>query len=96
MSVGLTYDWIWKSERLLFLKKITTKSLASAVGQVALDTRLGALDAEGPSHETERMVRAAHDIYQSTYYLDVRPSLWKFVPTPAYLRLTRSLDFFTE
>ncbi|PSN49513.1 putative cytochrome P450 301a1 [Blattella germanica] len=64
---------------------------------IALDKRMGCLDDNlSPDSEPQKMIDAVQGIFDSTFALDLRPSPWKIVSTPAWRKLVKSSDFFYE
>ncbi|XP_047115160.1 probable cytochrome P450 301a1, mitochondrial [Schistocerca piceifrons] len=66
-----------------------------SISVVALDTRLGCLDGNlPPDSEPQQMIEAMHTLFDCMLKLDVRPSPWKYISTPAWRRLVKSQDYF--
>lgn len=72
-----------------------SKWALESITYIALDKRLGCLDNDlRPDSEAQQIIAAVHTIFDCLFYLDVQPSVWKYVPTPAYLRMKRNMDWF--
>lgn len=65
------------------------------MGVLALDTRLGVLEAE-QSEEAKEIIGLVRDVFELTYHLDVEVSLWKYFSTPSYKKLMRVFDDLTR
>ncbi|XP_034236857.1 cytochrome P450 CYP12A2-like isoform X2 [Thrips palmi] len=71
-----------------------SKWALESITLVALDARLGLL--KQPDPEASQMIKAVRCMFDSMYELDVLPSPWKLISTPAYRRFVSSIDFVTQ
>lgn len=79
-----------------FMDELNKWSLES-IGSIALDSRLGCLeDNVSANSDSGRMIQAVHDFFYLTFKLEILPSLWKYIPTPGFRKLTAALDVMTE
>ncbi|XP_055588799.1 uncharacterized protein LOC129741117 [Uranotaenia lowii] len=65
------------------------------MGVLALDTRLGVLEADQPA-EAKEMIRLIREFLELSYQLDILPSVWKYYKTPTFNRLITVLDGITD
>jgi cytochrome P450 family 49 subfamily A len=64
---------------------------------VALDTRLGCLEANlPPDSDSYRLIKAADDAIELLFHLDAKFPLWKFITTPSWRRFVKAMDTVTE
>lgn len=64
---------------------------------IALDTRMGCLDDDlAPDSEPQKMIRAVQTIFDCSFKMDIKPSLWKLVSTPAWRDFVKASDYFLE
>ncbi|KAG8226452.1 hypothetical protein J437_LFUL003444 [Ladona fulva] len=78
-----------------FLNEISKWSLES-IAMVALDTRLGCLQANlEPDSEPQKMIEAVNDVFTTSEILELRPPVWKIISTPTWKRFSRAHDYFT-
>ncbi|XP_034253507.1 probable cytochrome P450 49a1 [Thrips palmi] len=67
-----------------------------SISYVALDTRLGLLEKTlDPASDAAVMMTAISGVFDGIYDLDIKPSLWKWVATPAYKKFIGSMNVFT-
>ncbi|XP_026464272.1 cytochrome P450 CYP12A2-like [Ctenocephalides felis] len=79
-----------------FSHELNKWSLES-IARIALDTRLGCLqDDSRVDEDSKKMIQAVHDFFDLIFQLEILPSIWKYVKTPAYHRLMRALDTMTN
>ncbi|XP_049785635.1 probable cytochrome P450 301a1, mitochondrial isoform X2 [Schistocerca cancellata] len=79
-----------------FVNELNKWALES-ISLVALDTRLGCLDGNlPPDSEPQRIIEAAHTAFDCMLKLDVRPSPWKYISTPAWRRMVKAQDYFYQ
>lgn len=72
-----------------------SKWALESITYIALDRRLGCLDNNlAPDSEAQQIVKAVHTIFDCLFWLDVQPSLWKIIPTPTYLKMKRTMNWF--
>lgn len=84
-----------KNRNESLLKKIKINFLFSAVGRVALDTRLGCLSAQG-NEESQKIINCINTFFWAVPELELRMPVWRFYPTKAYRSFIKALDDFTE
>jgi len=59
-------------------------SYISAIGMIALDTRLGCLEPNlAKDSEAQRMIDAVINVFSLVFELDFKVPIWKLFPTPA-------------
>ena len=69
----------------------------TAVGRVALDTRLGCLAPDDRrSMESKEIINAINTFFWAVPELELRMPLWRFYPTKAYRSFVKALDRFRE
>lgn len=78
---------------IISLNKIHSSVLA--VGQVALDTRLGCVSKEG-NDESKRIIDAINTFFWTVAEVELRMPIWRFYETKAYKNYIGALDKFTE
>ncbi|KAE8739041.1 Cytochrome P450 [Frankliniella occidentalis] len=78
-----------------FANELGTWTLES-VCYIALDTRIGIFGTPTPPPEALTMFEAVQGVFDGIYDLDIKPSLWKFVSTPAYRRFIHNMNTFTN
>lgn len=79
-----------------FMNELNNWSLES-ISSIALDTRLGCLeDNLSMNSDSGKMIQAVHDFFELTFSLEILPSIWKYIPTPSFRKLTAALDIMTE
>ncbi|KAK3922884.1 putative cytochrome P450 301a1, mitochondrial [Frankliniella fusca] len=72
-----------------------SKWALESIMYIALDKRLGCLDNNlKPDSQVQRIITTVHAIFDCLFHLDVQPSVWKYVPTPAYRRMKKNMDWF--
>lgn len=59
---------------------------------VALDKELGLIRKNRDNPEALRVFELLHRVFQLMYDLDVKPSLWKIIKTPAFKEMMSTLD----
>lgn len=79
-----------------FSKELNKWALES-IARIALDSRLGCLaDDSEMNYDSKIMIQAVHDFFHLTFKLEVLPSLWRYIKTPAYTKLMAALDVMTK
>lgn len=66
-----------------------------AIATIALDTRLNVMEPKRDNKGTELAI-VADRIFELSYHLDFLPSFWKYVRTPKFNEMMRSLQRMTE
>lgn len=85
------------NQTISFLSHINSIYLCfcSAVGRVALDTRLGCVSKEG-NEESKRIIDAINTFFWTVAEVELRMPVWRFYKTKAYKNYIGALDSFTE
>lgn len=65
-----------------------------SIGFIALDRRLGALDAD--SLVGKEMIKNMKEFLKLSYQLDMQPSVWRYYKTPPFKRLMQVFDNITK
>lgn len=79
-----------------FTHELAKWSLES-ISYVALDTRLGLLKENlDPASDAAVMMETITGVFDGVYALDIKPSAWKWVSTPAYRKFVGCMDLFTK
>ncbi|XP_049812226.1 probable cytochrome P450 301a1, mitochondrial [Schistocerca nitens] len=79
-----------------FLNELNKWALES-ISLVALDTRLGCLEGNlPPDSEPQRMIEAAHTVFDCMLKLDLQPSPWRYISTPNWRRMVKAQDYFYQ
>lgn len=72
-------------------------SLHTAIGSVALDTRLGCLNSEISSDsETRRIIQSIHTFFVNVAEVELRTPFWRVFSTPTWKKYIGALDVFRE
>nr|QLI62186.1 cytochrome P450 37 [Streltzoviella insularis] len=70
-----------------------TKWSLESVGLVSLGTRLGCLRDDLPEdHPARQLIKCAKDIMELAYKLEFYPSPWKYISTPNFKKMMKTLD----
>lgn len=67
-----------------------------SIGSVAMNTRLGLLAENRESEEATQLIDALGRILELSFYLDMMPPIWKYLPVPSFKKLMSSLDTITN
>ncbi|KAG8226453.1 hypothetical protein J437_LFUL003445 [Ladona fulva] len=68
-----------------------------SITMVALDKRLGCLEPNlRPDSEPQLMINAVNELFKCWEIMDLKPSIWKVISTPTWIRFVKLMDFFTE
>ncbi|XP_053945324.1 cytochrome P450 CYP12A2-like [Anastrepha ludens] len=67
-----------------------------AVCLVALDTELGMINNSADHPKAKAVIDGMRKFFELLFELDLKPSLWKYVATPNFRRVIRTLDELTE
>ena len=87
--IGLNFFDIWLRHR--------KSRLHAAISYVALDTRLGLLGKDlDPASDAVVLTNIIWGLFDNLYDLDIKPSPWKWVSTPAYRKFIGSMNRFNE
>lgn len=64
---------------------------------IALNSRIGVLDEDvDKNKEATRFIEYIRDFFSLIYKLDVEPSIWRYVKTPTFHKLMRTMDGINE
>lgn len=66
-----------------------------SIGTVALDTRLGVLH-PSKDNKGDRLAYAMDQMFELSFDLEAKPSLWRYFSTPKFLKLMRMFDESTK
>lgn len=67
------------------------------IGLVALDTRLGTLDANlDPNSEPQQIINAAQYALRNIAELELKQPYWRWFPTSMWTRYVNNMDFFVK
>jgi hypothetical protein len=76
---------------------MTVLGTSTAIVYIALDTRLGCLDANlTPDSEPQKMIDSVQVQFESMHKLEFGIPIWKFVSTPAWRKFVKAADVFAE
>lgn len=67
-----------------------------SIGSVVMNTRLGLLGENRESEEAKRLINALGQIIEISFYLDMMPPIWKYLPMASFKKLMGSLDTITD
>jgi hypothetical protein len=71
--------------------------MLTAIGRVALDTRLGCLSSEISSDsETRRIIQSIHTFFVNVAEVELRTPFWRVLSTPTWNKYIGALDVFRE
>jgi cytochrome P450 family 49 subfamily A len=69
----------------------------TAIGRVALDTRLGCLgDGISSGSETHRIIQSIHTFFVNVAEVELRTPFWRVWSTPTWKKYIAALDVFRE
>lgn len=67
------------------------------IGRVALDVRLGCLDANLPeTSEPLKIINAAKFALRNIAVLELKFPFWRYFPTPIWTKYVNNMDYFVE
>jgi cytochrome P450 family 49 subfamily A len=76
---------------------MTVLGISTAIAYIALDTRLGCLDANlAPHSEPQKMIDSVQVQFETLNKLDFGIRLWKYVSTPTWRKFVKAADVFLE
>jgi hypothetical protein len=76
---------------------MTVLGTSTAIVYIALDTRLGCLDANlAPDSEPQKMIDSVQVQFESILKLEFGIPLWKYVSTPGWRKFVKAADVFAE
>ncbi|XP_001361418.2 probable cytochrome P450 301a1, mitochondrial [Drosophila pseudoobscura] len=100
---AITDDFLVRCEHLLdgnqelpkdFDNEIHKWSL-ECIGRVALDTRLGCLEANlSPDSEPQQIIDAAKYALRNVATLELKAPYWRYFPTPLWTQYVKNMNFF--
>lgn len=67
-----------------------------SIAYIALDTRINILNDKNHSSDGHKLVRAVRDFFDLSFELEVKPSLWRYISTPAFKKQMAALDTMTK
>ncbi|SPP74231.1 probable cytochrome P450 301a1, mitochondrial [Drosophila guanche] len=102
---AITDDFLVRCEHLLdgnqelpedFDNEIHKWSL-ECIGRVALDTRLGCLEANlTPDSEPQQIIDAAKYALRNVATLELKAPYWRYFPTPLWTQYVKNMNFFVS
>jgi len=76
---------------------LTVLGTSTAIVYIALDTRLGCLDANlSPDSEPQKMIDSVQVQFESFHKLELGFPMWKYVRSPTWRKFVKSADVFLE
>ena len=79
------------------LNNLTVLGTSTAIVYIALDTRLGCLDANlAPDSEPQKMIDSVQEQFDSLYKLEFGVPIWKYVSSPTWRKFVKAADVFAE
>jgi hypothetical protein len=76
---------------------MTVLGTSTAIVFIALDTRLGCLDANlAPDSEPQKMIDSLQVQFESFHKLDFGMPIWKYVSSPTWRKFVKATDDFVE
>ena len=80
-----------------FLNNLTVLGTSTAIVYIALDTRLGCLDANlAPDSEPQKMIDSVQVQVEAIQKLELGIPMWKYVSTPTWRKFVKAADVFAE
>jgi len=79
------------------LNNLTVLGSSTAIVYIALDTRLGCLDANlAPDSEPQKLIDSVQVKIESFHKLEFGIPIWKYVSSPTWRKFVKALDVFLE
>jgi len=76
---------------------MTVHGVSTAIVFIALDTRLGCLEANlEPDSEPQKMIDSVQVQIHSLHKLEFGIPIWKYVSTPTWRKFVKASDVFVE
>ena len=76
---------------------MTVLGISTAIAYIALDTRLGCLEAYlAPDSEPQKMIDSVEVLFESFHKLEFGIPMWKYVSTPTWRKFVKAADVFLE
>jgi len=76
---------------------MTVLGISTAIVYIALDTRLGCLDANlAPDSEPQKMIDSVQVQFDSFHKLEFAIPVWKYVGSPTWRKFVKASDVFVE
>jgi len=76
---------------------MTVLGISTAIVFIALDTRLGCLEAKlAPDSDPQKMIDSVQVQIHSFYKLEYGIPIWKYVRTPTWKKFVKASDVFVE
>ncbi|XP_063698941.1 cytochrome P450 CYP12A2-like [Culicoides brevitarsis] len=66
-----------------------------SIGDIALDTRLGVLEKRA-GNKGDTLAKLVENFFRLSFKLDGQPHIWKYIKTPAFYQMMKTLDGMTE
>lgn len=66
-----------------------------SIGDIALDTRLGVLE-KRDGNKGDILSKLVDDFFYLSYKLDGQPHIWRYIRTPSFYKMMRTLDGMTD
>jgi hypothetical protein len=67
------------------------------IGRVALDVRLGCLDADKQQNsEPQKIIDAAKFALRNVAVLELKLPFWRYIPSTLWTKYVKNMDFFRE
>jgi len=71
--------------------------ISTAIVYIALDTRLGCLEANlAPDSEPQKMIESVEVQFDALNKLEFGIPIWKYVSTPTWRKFVKASDVFAE
>ena len=97
LSVALLPFTLTKQNIILLLNNMTVLGISTAIVYIALDTRLGCLDANlAQESEDQKMIDSVQVQLESLLKLEFGFPMWKYVSTPTWRKFVKASDVFAE
>jgi len=76
---------------------MTVLGTSTAIVFIALDTRLGCLDANlAPDSESQKMIDSVQVQFESIHKMELGTPIWKYVSSPTWRKYVKAADEFVE
>jgi len=76
---------------------MTVLGISTAIVYIALDTRLGCLNANlAPDSEPQKMIDSVQVQFDTLNKLEFGIPIWKYVSTPTWRKFVKAADVFAE
>ncbi|XP_053951150.1 probable cytochrome P450 12e1, mitochondrial [Anastrepha ludens] len=78
-----------------FIDDLSRLALEGIAG-IALNTRLGLIHKNRDSSESKTIMKSVRRFFVLSEELEIKPSIWKYVKTPKFYEMMRTLDTLTD